>query len=259
MILFSRILVFVCAIGASLGLGAIFLMPQYFFIISALIILLLIFNVFYILSGKETKYNTFLFLISPLIFVFSSLMACVFLNNNLLKFGFAVFVGIILFLYMENLFSYFHIPTKYHIYSLENISGYINLVSMFFMSSSFYGFKISLGIEIISYWVLTYIAIMLFLIIILILQTFWINKISFKSGKNYIIVMSIILIQIYFIIFFLPSAFYVNSVIFVLSYYTITGLARYKLLNKLEKRVIIKYMTVSLLMFFLLLVTAKWA
>lgn len=257
-ILLSRILVFVCSIGVSAGLGAIFLMPQYFFIISSFIILLISFTVFYILKKKETKYNSFLFLISPLILIFSALAASVFLNNNLLKFSFAILVGIILFLYMENLFSYFHIPTKYNIYSLENISGYINLVSMFFISSSFYGFKISLGIEIISYWFLCLLVIMIFLIVILLLQTFWINKISIKLNKNYIIVISIMLIQIYFIIFFLPSAFYVNSTIFVLSYYIITGLARYKLLNKLEKTVIIKYITVSFIMFLLLLVSTKW-
>ncbi len=129
---------------------------------------------------------------------------------------------------------------------------------MFLISSSFYGLKINLGIEISSYWFLGFILIMLILIIILLLQTFWINKISFESGENYIIIISIILTQIYFMIFFLPSAFYVNGAVFVLCYYTITGLARYKLLNKLEKRIIIKYMTVSLLMFLLLLITTKW-
>lgn len=258
MILLSRILVFVCAIGVSAGLGAIFLMPQYFFIISSFIILLISFTVFYILKKKETKYNSFLFLISPLILIFSALAASVFLNNNLLKFSFAILVGMVLFLYMENLFSYFHIPTKYNIYSLENISGYINLVSMFFISSSFYGLKILFAIEINSFWFLCLLVIMIFLIIIILLQTFWINKISIKLNKNYIIVISIMLIQIYFIIFFLPSAFYVNSAIFVLSYYIITGLARYKLLNKLEKAVIIKYITMSFIMFLLLLVSTKW-
>lgn len=258
MLLLYRLLVFLTPIAVFTGFGAIFLFPRYFIIWGIIIISALIISIFLLLrKQKSAKQDKIFFFISPVTFVLSSIMGGIFLNSSLLKLIFAVFISIITFLYLENLFLYFYIPTKYHIYSLENIASYLNLLAIFFIFFSFLGLKILFGLGI--YLVFGLVLLNVIIVVLLICQTLWINKISLRDSKVYIFIATLVLTQIYLIIYLLPSSFYVNGLIFALSYYVIIGLLKQKLLKKLETRLIMRHLTIGLALLLLLLITAKWA
>jgi len=257
MVLLSKLSVYLTAIVIFLCFRMIFIFPKFFLLIGFIALAVMIISIFYLLKKNCKRNDKLLFLITPVIFILSSLLVGVFLNGNLTKLFFSVIVAIVVFLYLENLFAYFYAPAKYHIYSLENISGYINLIAIFFLSSFLYGIKILFGISNI-YLFIGLVLFNLVVVFILIFQTFWINKIDFQRNWDYAIIVAIILFEIYIIIFLLPSSFYVNGLIFTLFYYVAIGLTRHELLNKLEKRVIIKYISIGTVLFFLLLMTTKW-
>lgn len=257
MFLLSRLLVYLTSSLIFLIFISLFLSHKHFIVWLVLAIAAIVFAILSILKKKTDKINKILFLTTPVLFILASMAASIFLNNSYIKLLFSGFAGFIIFLYLENLFLYFYVPSKYNIYSLENISGYINLIIVFFASFSSYGLKTSFGINI--YRISGLVAINLMIMAALIHQTLWINKINFRETKNYMLITVFLLAQIYLIIFFLPSSFYVNGLIFSLAYYVIVSLIKYKLLNKLEKRVIIQYVLTGTLLFSALLLTTKWA
>jgi len=232
-------------------------MPAYFFVWVFIMAVMLIVCIVHILKKQDINLKgKIFFLITPVSLMGASILASIFLNNSWIKVFFSISIAVIFFLYLENLFLYFRMPAKYQIYSLENISSYINLISVFLISFSFYGLKILLGIRL--KWFIILIAIEFFIIFILFCQNLWVNKIPFEEGKKYLLIAILILSEIYLIILFLPSNFYVNGLIFSLAYYVIAGLIRYKLLDKLEKKIVMKYGIISSALFICLLVTTKW-
>lgn len=256
MILLSKLAVLLATISAFSLFGLIFLFPDNFIILGFAIIIIIGFSGLYILKGKALNRDKFFLLITPLFFLIASLLACIFLQNNVPKLFFSMAVSFAVFLYMENLFLYFYIPAKYNIYSLENISGYLNLISVFLVSFAIYGLKILFGIG--NYLFFAMIVSNLFFVTLLIYQNLWINKINFREAGKYAFTEILALSQIYLIIFLLPSSFYVNGLMFTLAYYLISELTKQKLLNKLEKKSVLKYMIISLSLFFILLIVTKW-
>lgn len=256
MLLLTKFLIFLTSIFIFLLFNAISFAPKYFFLWAGLIVLIVVWVNLFILRKKSSVSDKLFFLLTPVVFVIASLSPCIFFSSISYKFAFSIAVGAIIFLYLENLFAYFYTPAKYHIYSLENISGYINLISIFFISFSAYGIKVLFGMD--FYWVIGLTALNTVLIMLFIYQLLWINKILNKDAIKYIFIACFILAEIYLAIFFLPGSFYSAGLIFVLAYYVLMGIIRYRLLDKLEKKIIIKYLSIGISMFILLLITAKW-
>lgn len=256
MILLSRILVFLASIMIFLGFRIGFYLPRYYLIFSIGMVIVLTFSTLFILHKKTSKIDKILFLISPLFFLMASILAGTFFDSNYFKTLFSIIAAIFISLYLESLFAYFYLPSKYQICSLENISAYINLITVFFISFSFYGLKMLFGIN--SYNFLGLVIFNFLFLSILIYQTFWINNILISKAKNSIFALALILSEVYLIIFLLPSSFYVNGLFFSIIYYSITGLITYNLLSKLDKKSIYRHILIASVVFIFLLITTQW-
>lgn len=256
MILLAKLAVLLATIFVFITFGLIFLFPSGIILLGIIIIIIAGLSSLYLLKGKVSKRDKFFLLITPLFFIIASLVTCIFFKSNISKLLFSMLISFTIFLYMQNLFLYFYIPAKYNIYSLENISSYMNLISVFLISLAIYGLKILFGIR--NYLFLGMIVFNLFFVTLLIYQNLWINKINFKEARKYVFINLLALSQIYLIIFLLPSSFYVNGLIFTLAYYMISELSKQKLLNKLEKKIVLKYAMIGVSLFFLLLIATKW-
>lgn len=256
MLLITKFLIFLTALLIFFLFSAMSWMPRYFFLWGILMIFLVTSINFFILRKKAIFSDKLFFLITPLLFLLSSFSTFIFFADFFYKLFFSVAVSAVILLYLENLFSYFHTPANYNIYSLENISGYINLISIFFIALSTYGIKVLFGMDL--YWIIGMAFLVSGIIGVLNYQLLWINKILNSRANKYLFAAGLILSQIYIIMFFLPGSYYVAGLIFALYYYVLMGIIRYKLLDKLENKIIIKYLSVGILMFFLLLFTAKW-
>lgn len=206
-----------------------------------------------LLARKKLKNEAWIFIISPLLFVSNAFLFFLFLEKGIIFHILTVMAGIFLFLFLENLFIYLYLPDKYQPYTLENISNYINLVIIFLAASNAISLMTFLNIR---FWLL----IMPFFIIVFLLlfELLWASKISWEASKLYIIIISLALLQIFWAVKSLPTSFYVGGLVVAASYYILSGLTRYYLLNDIDKKVVIRHLLVGLGAIIITLGFAQW-
>lgn len=193
------------------------------------------------------------FLISPLFLMVGGLFFILFLENQLFKHFLIFLVAFLLGLYLEAIFIYIYRHEKYQINSLENISSYINLISLLFFYSGFFGLLIFLNI---SVWLV--VLLVLLVTVSLAYQTMWINKIDFKKSFLYILIIGLILCQLAWVISFLPIDFYASGAFLSVVYYLLSGLSRFYLLGTLNSLVIKRHLIIGSIVLILILGTTRW-
>lgn len=193
------------------------------------------------------------FLITPLFLVISSFLFFLFLENIILKHIFIIIVAILFGLFLENVFIFFYKSSDYQPYALENISDYINLVSVFLFSSSFFSLIIFLNFPV---WTLM---IALFILtLILGYQMMWVSKISFRESKLFILIIGLIIGEVFWSLKFLPTSFYVNGLILTIIYYVLANLSSFHLQKRLDLKTTRRYLIISSGVLILTLITAQW-
>lgn len=87
----------------------------------------------------EVKRPAFwVFLGTPFLLLVSSLMFFLLLESTGAKWALGGIVSVALFLYAENLFAFYHLPSTYQAYSLEYLTLMMFIGSSFFFTSSAY-------------------------------------------------------------------------------------------------------------------------
>ncbi|HUT22101.1 MAG TPA: hypothetical protein VMX18_01680 [Candidatus Bipolaricaulota bacterium] len=191
--------------------------------------------------------------ISPLIYVISSISFSLFLNKGWTLHLFAVFSGIVLFLYLGRILDFKFYPARYQPYSLENFSWYLNILTVFLFCSFVYAMVVFLKINSL------FLALTVLLVsCLLTYQLFWVNKIKFSDGRIFVFSISFILVELFGALYYLPTSYFVNGLVMTIAFYLMTGLARFFLLGSLDKKRIINFVIISAVCFAVILLTAQW-
>jgi hypothetical protein len=193
------------------------------------------------------------YLVTPLLLVLSTVLFLVFFNNIILYRVVAGFISFATFLFLENVFLYLYYPHKYILSSLENVSGYLNIVVVFFLYSGYFGLNVFLHLE--SRWLFVG---LVFLNALLFLQTLFINKLKLKNTWLALALGVLIFSEFLWVSQFLAFSFLVKGALLALVYYTISGLFRYFFLESLTKKVVYRHLIVILVAGSMLLLTAQW-
>ena len=193
------------------------------------------------------------YFITPLLLVFSGMLFLVFFNNVTFYRVISVFISFASFLFLESVFIYLYYPQKYVLSSLENISSYLNIVVSFFLYSGYYGLMVFLHLQ--SKWLFVSLIV---LNMVLLLQTFFINKLKFKKIYLALLLALVILVEVVWAVQYLPFTFLVKGVMVSLVYYIISGLFRYYFLQSYNKKILWRHVLVVSVVAFFLLFTAKW-
>ncbi len=219
-----------------------------------LVILLIVFVFFWLLFNRKLSKEFWQFFGLPCLFViFSFLFSVLLLPNNLFKHIFILIIAFLFYLILENIFNFLHRPNIYQTNSIETFFNHLNLLILFFLSSSFYNLIFFLNVP---FWLLS---IFFFLIIVFLgFYFFWANKILNNENILYILIITIILAEFFWVVSFLPTNFYVNSLILTLIYYLMVVLSKYYILKILNKRVIRQYLIIAGAALLLTLITAQW-
>ena len=252
MLIFKRFLIWLVPIFTLIAFKLIFFNPRWIYWILPALALFLVFIIWHLNNYQLKKFK--IFLITPLILLFSSTLFVAFLKTKTLKYFIVLVLAVFLAVFLETLFLSLYKPDRYQIGSLENISGYLNLISLFFLVSGLYGLLIFLVIPL---WILA--LVLLVVSALLTYEIMAVSEILFSKSWSYIIIFSLILLELFWVISFLPTSVYVNGLIIALAYYVMAGLSRNWLLGNLEKSVIKRYLLVSLVCFIVILITAKWS
>lgn len=254
MILFKRLIPIIIPFIIFASLELFFVKPRLIYFIILFLILTLSGAIWKIIGkGLITIRARWLYLVTPISFLLSGMLFMLFLEQNWLKHALNLAIAILIAVFLENIFVYIYQHEKYQVHSLENISNYLNLASMFLFNSSLFGFFIFLNTP---FWLISFISFIIFLL--LSVQTIWVNKIKIKLAWLHILIICLILFEVFWAVSFLPTAFYVNGLIVATIFYLTNNLMRLRLLNALNKTVIQRYFILCGSIIILILATAQW-
>lgn len=193
------------------------------------------------------------FLLTPILFLVSTLGMIFFLEREVAIIGVAVLSVGLLVLYAEYLFQFIHLPANYQPYSLEYISLLLNVLTIFLLSTVGFGSILLLQIPLLLAAIPAY-AVFAFIIH----QTFWVSKAHEAKIKPYTFGGSVLMTEFFVAVSFLPSGFYTNAAIMTILFYLFIGLTRAHVLRTLSSTVIKRYLVIGSLLLLTTIVSSQW-
>ncbi|MBU4421594.1 hypothetical protein L6259_02295 [Candidatus Parcubacteria bacterium] len=200
------------------------------------------------LVGKNEFWH---YLASPLIFIWSGTILLLFFENTYFRHFFVLGLSAYILFYFENFLYYLIASSDESRDSFLRINNLMNVVSVFFLSASFYGIKTFIQLHL---WVLS----IIFFIFSagLIYSPLWTLKKKTKIIIPEMLVVALIITELFIAIQFLPIGFYASGALVGVLYYILSGI----LINYLKHGKIIykRYIVVGLILLSLILFTARW-
>lgn len=202
----------------------------------------------------EVKRPAFwVFLGTPFLLLLSSVFFFLLLESTGAKWALGGIVTVALFLYAENLFAFYHLPSTYQAYSLEYLTLMMYIGSAFFFTSSAYMAQLFLELPLWVPSVLVFASVLFAM-----LAVFWVSKIGFETGIPYAILGAILMTELYVALAFLPVSFIANAAAFSVCLSTYFGITRAHVLEKLTPVVTKRYLAFGLLLIAIIFGTATW-
>lgn len=230
-----------------------FFYPKLIYVIAALTILLIFFVVWQFSRNSQVDKGWWNYLILPVIMSSAVLAYSVLVSSKPVIQSLLVFNLVFLYLYLRYSYYYLLYPPAYEVFSLENISSYVNWLTFFFLAAALYGLASFLNLPIA--WL---VLIMISATVLLVYQIIWVNKIELRLGLPYILISCLILVELFWSIFFLPFNYNIAGLSLAICYYVIVGLVKNHLFNKLDVVKIKVYLLLGLISLGLILFTARW-
>ena len=205
-------------------------------------------------TKRQLSWRLAQFLILPVLFCTAIFVFLMFIENvsvyRLLGAGSAV----ALYLWLSQVLNYHYFSGRYQAYTLESLSLYLDIITIFFLSGAFFAglvffsanLFVVLPVAAITYGLLSY-------------QVFWSYKFSWAQSWLLVLVNTLVLIEILAALSFGPMSFYVNALILTVIYYLITIISRDFLREELSRRRIVSYAILSAIIIILLFLTAQWS
>ncbi|MBI5077692.1 hypothetical protein HZB94_04920 [Candidatus Falkowbacteria bacterium] len=193
------------------------------------------------------------FLILPVIFAASSFFFFLFLTSELNFHLLVSLTGGALYLILHQYFTYVHFPSKYQPYTLENLTFYISIFSIFFI------FSCAFASLILIQWSIFYlISVILLVMAVIIYKYFWVHKISIAEGWLFILIILLAQVEIFVAVSYLPTSYYVDAFILTVASYLMLGLSKNAILSSSNKKQTIIQLSVAAILLFAVLASAKW-
>lgn len=245
---------FILPVLVFLGFELILFQPSAVFFVVPALFLGVFLAVYSILGRKlKTKSSRWYFWLPLAIFYLSAFSLFFLLESFWFSQLLVVFGAVLTGLFLESIYTYIWDHEWYEAYSLENISGYLNSSSIFFISASLIGFATFMQISI--WLMLIPICILSFL---LSWQTFWISKISWQMSRFFILALTLILTELFLVVSLLPVHFFISGAVMLITWYTFIGISKAHLLNFWRQKMVIRYLIIDILLLSALLSLTPW-
>lgn len=253
MILLHRFSSFVVASVAAVGFLLLLFTDLYPYLVIVLTGLVCALIIARLLDWQVRTFQFWHLLGTPLLLLISSFGPFLLLENQLSKLGLAILVVLFLFLFVEHVFSFIHLPIAYQPFTLEYLSGLLHIISVFFLSVL--GFGLSLFLQA-PLWIL---CLVFFLVLFFIVYgTLWAGKVDSSWARPYAFAGAVLTTELFAALTFLPTGFYTNAALLALGVYVFLGLSRAHALHKLSKEVLRRYLTVFVVLLLVIALTSQW-
>lgn len=253
MLLVLRIIPFLIGLTMALGAMALFWFPIHLIWVIGASLAILFFLLARLIGWTFGKLDFWLFLSSPFLLAVSAFFLLLFLEGNGLKVLVITLATFLIWLFAENLFAYLHLPRAYQVNALEYLSLVVNVVSVFFFSTALFATRLFLSAPL---WII----IPVFVIVVFILSsaTLWLCKIEKERLLANAAGGTLIMTELFFVLTFLPGGFFPNAGLLTLFFYLFFGIVRARILNKLNKQILKRYLLIVTLLTFIIILTARW-
>ena len=188
-----------------------------------------------------------------LIFAATGIAYALILENYFVINAFIVGWSLIYLLYLEAVFHDFYDTDKTYILDLKNITLYGSILVIFFLTASLTSFSIFLSLP-----APLIVVAMLLVFACLSYLTFLRQGLRWNQAWLYAGVISLILTELYGVSLLLPVSFYVIAAVVTLAYYLSLSLALSALENKLDRRIVLRYLIIVAIILIAVLATATW-
>lgn len=190
---------------------------------------------------------------TPMLLIGSSLILLLFLESASAKAALAAITALLVFFFSEHLFTYVHLPATYHLNAIEHLSLVMNLVSLFFLSCSLYGFRLFLQFPLVGL-----IAIFFLAVLFILASTFWVCKLEKEQLIPYAFGGAAIATELFLAISYLPSGYAPNASLLTIAVYVYLGVTRAHMLRKLSPVVLRRYVGGACVLAAGIIFTAHW-
>lgn len=246
--LFTSFLIFIFI------LSAVFLFPfqwSFLLFLSLAIFLSLLLTLFLI---KEDLKNFWFLLIILFLLEISAVLFLIFVQNQIFKIIFILFLAFFVWIFLESIFRFFYRPRVYTPYSLENISWVLSFLIVFWSYASFFALKTFFHLSL-----PLLLSLIFFLNFLVIYFIFRLAKISLEK-KNFVYYFfpNLIVLELFYAFLFLPTTFYINGLILAILFFLMINLLKENLSAILTEKTIKKYLTIASPLLILTIILAKW-
>ena len=155
--------------------------------------------------------------------------------------------------FLEHFFRFFFQPKRYQPYALENISGALNLISVFLITTASFNFVILFGV---THWIVSLVVTAVVLLITI--QTLWASKIPINKNWLSQLSLTLVIFQILFVSYYLPTSPLVIAILIAIAYYTLINIIRHNLIGTLDRDVLRRYFVIGLVVIVLAFLSARW-
>lgn len=193
------------------------------------------------------------FLGTPMLLWASSMLFFFLLESVTSEWIVAVVVSLCMGLYAENCFAFYHMPSAYQAYALENLSLVLYVLSAFFLTSGAFGAQLFL---LLPTWIPA--LVMFFAVLFATMAVFWVSKIGFETGRPYAIVGAVLLAEMYVALAMLPTSFVTNAALFSVVLYAFLLFTRANVLERLTRTMTIRSLVFVGVLFLVILLSARW-
>lgn len=238
-----------------LGLEIAYLLyPPFLYVAGFLVIALAIFFIW-----KRMRHDAHLLpvLFSAALLIITNYVLLVFLENAFIVHGFIAFTSLILFALLYSVSFRYRDSEGAPNYALENIIGYCNLAVFYFLSVDVFYLDLQTNQQFLLF-------LALFIIGAALLSYSALNIFNLRSWQTLVYGSVIILTlgEIFWAAKLLPVSVYSQGAIVTLLYYVTLGISRHYLLfgwEEVTRKVVSRYLTISVLGFLLVLGTSRWS
>lgn len=251
--LFKRLLVFLCPLVLFLGLELLFYRIKWLYILPLVLFLIILICLKILIRLKFFSRDFWEFSILPILFFLSLSSVLFIISSDWLRHTLIFIFAFTFGLYLENIYLFFYKPQQYQSSSFENFSSFLNLVIFFLTAIDLNASGVFLNSPL-------YIASLILIVFtsLLILQSFWVNKIKSRLKLVYLLILNLIVLELFWCINFLPANFYVNSAILTILYYFAWEIFKEKLNNTLEIKFIWRFALLTLFFLLIVIITSRW-
>lgn len=253
MILLSRMLSVITPALTLVGLEVLVRRPEDWLYLAVSLVALHVFTMLRMMRWNVREWNTWVFVVLPILLVLTTEAWMLILQTPLFVHGVGALASLMILLFYDHVFDYMYQRTEYQSYSLEHISRYMMLGTLFAGLSGNFASILFLPID---RWVVM-VSGMIFLVALNGIAV-WFLKLDRSPARWLLLILTCVTVEVYWVLQLLPLHFYVNALLVTTAFYAVLNLGHYAAKQSLHRDVVKRYIIGIVALLALVLGTSEW-